>query len=84
VVAVLLYDNRLTSISIVVAVLLYDNRFIAVTVTVTVMVTRPDCYANGPNTDPDLFCSGRHCAAKTCYGSNYHCKTNIHYGLLSL
>lgn len=32
VLAVLLYDNRLISISIVVAVLLYDNRLITVTV----------------------------------------------------
>jgi hypothetical protein len=47
-VAVLLYDNRLTSISIV--VLLDDNRLIAVAI--PFIVARPDCYANGPNTDP--------------------------------
>src|ERR1017187_783994 len=86
VIAVLLYDNRLIAISIVVAVFLNDNRLI--TVAIPLIVARPDCYANRPNTDPDpdpdLFCSGRHCAANTCYGRNYHCKTSNHYVLLSL
>ena len=81
-IAVLLYDNRLIAISIVVAVFLNDNRLI--TVAIPLIVARPDCYANRPNTDPDLFCSGRHCAANSCYGRNYHCKTSNHYVLLSL
>jgi hypothetical protein len=85
VVAVSLYDRRI-SISIVVAVLLYDNRLISISIVVAVpvAVARPNGYTNGPNPDPDLFCCNRHCAADTRYGSNYHCKTTIHFVLLLL
>ena len=69
VVAVLLNDDRLVAISIMVAVYLNDNRLIAVAI--PLIMARPDCYANRPNTDPNLLCSGRHCAANTRYGSNY-------------
>ncbi len=51
-----------------------DNRLL--TVAISLIVIRPDRYANRPNTDADLFCSGRHCAANTCCGSNYHCNSN--------
>ncbi len=76
---------RPVSISIVVAVLLYDNRLVTISVAIAVpVVARPDCYANRSNTDPDLFCANRHRAANTRYGSNYHCKTNCHRMLLPL
>jgi hypothetical protein len=87
VIAVSLYYRRISiSISIVIAVFLYDNRLISVSIVVAVpvAVARPNGYANGPNTDPDLFCSSRHCAENTCHASNYHCKTNSHFVLLLL
>ena len=62
VIAILIYDNRLVSISIVVAILIYDDRFM---VAISVTVISPDCYATGANTDPDLFCGRRYCAANT-------------------
>ena len=57
-IAVSPYYRRI-SISIVIAVFLYDNRLISVSIVVAVpvAVARPNGYANGPNTDPDLFCS---------------------------
>lgn len=65
-VAVSLY-YRSISISIVVAVLLYDNRLISISIVIAVPVTvaSPNGHANGPNTDPNLFCSSRYCAANT-------------------
>src|ERR1017187_9532321 len=63
IVVAILFDDDLV-ISIVVAVLLNDNRLFAVAIPLN--VARPDCY-----TDPDLFCSSRHCAANTRYGSDY-------------
>ena len=83
VIAVSLYYRRI-SISIVIAVFLYDNRpiSISIVVAVPVAVARSNGYANGPNTDPDLFCSSRRCANNTCYCSNYHCKTSSHFVLL--
>ena len=59
---------RPISISIVIAVSPYDNRLISVSIAVAVpvAVARPNGYTNGPNTDPDLFRSSRHCAANTC------------------
>jgi hypothetical protein len=85
VIAVSPYYRRI-SISIAVAVSPYDNRLISVSIVVAVpvAVSGPNGYANGPNTDPDLFCSSRHCAANTRYGSNYHCKTSSHFVLLLL
>jgi hypothetical protein len=68
VIAILIYDNRLVSISIVVAILIYDDRFM---VAIPVTVISPNCYATRANTDPDLFCGCRYCAANTRYG-NYH------------
>jgi|ERR1700730_15736092 len=76
VIAIPVYDDRSVSISIAVAVLVDNNR--PITVAIPVPVARSDRYATGPNTDPDLFCSGRHCAANTRYGSNYQCKTTDH------
>jgi hypothetical protein len=83
VIAVSLYYRRI-SISIVVAVFLYDNRLISVSIVfaVPVAVIRPNGYANGPNTDSDLFCYGRHCAKNTCNCGSYHCKTSSHFVLL--
>jgi len=74
VVAIPVYDDRSVSISIAVLV---DNR-LAITIAIPIPVVRPDCYATRTNTDPDLFCSGGHCAANTRRGSNYHCKTTNH------
>ena len=75
-VAVLLDDNRLVAISIVVAVFLNDDLLIGISIVVLfdhnrlvailLLVTRSDCHANA-----ELFCSGRHCAAYDCCGSNY-------------
>jgi hypothetical protein len=62
VIAILIYDNRLVSISIVVAILIYDDRFM---VAIPVTVISPNCYATRANTDPDLFCGCRYCAANT-------------------
>ena len=64
-VAVSLYYRGI-SISIVVTVLLYDNRPISISIMVVVPVTVAwtHSYTNGSNTDPDLFCYGRHCANK--------------------
>jgi hypothetical protein len=78
VIAVSLYNRRI-SISIVIAAFLYDNRPISISIAVPVAVARSNGYANGPNTDPDLFCSSRRCANNTCYCSNYHCKTSSHF-----
>src|SRR5665213_2475110 len=75
-VVVLLNDNRLVAISIVVAVLLNDHLLIGISIVVLLdhnrlvaillLVTRSDRSVNA-----DLFCSGRHCAADDCCGSNY-------------
>jgi hypothetical protein len=78
VVTIPVYDDRSVSISI--AVLVDNNR--SITVAIPVAVVRPDWYATRTNTDPDLFCSGRHCAANTRRGSNYHYKTTNHWVLL--
>jgi hypothetical protein len=59
-----------------------------VTVTVTVVVpvtivTLTNRYANRANANPDLFRSGRHCAANSSYGGDDYGILN-HFVLLSL
>jgi MFS family permease len=89
VIAVLLNDNCLIAISIVVAVFFNDYLLIGISIVVLLndhrlvaiplFVTRSYRYAN-----TDLFCSGRHCAANTRYGSNYEYNTSGHSDLLQL
>src|SRR5476651_1490547 len=84
-------DNRsaiMVNISVVIA-LLNDNGFITVpddvtvAVPVTISVTLTNRYASTANTNPDLFCSSRHCAANANHGGDYYGILN-HCVLLSL
>jgi hypothetical protein len=56
---------------------------VTVTVPVTISVTLTNRYASTANTNPDLFCSNRHCAANSSYGGDHYGILN-HYVLLSL
>jgi hypothetical protein len=49
---------------------------ITVAVPVTISVTLTNRYASAANTNPDLFCSSRHCAANSSDGGD-------HYGILN-
>jgi hypothetical protein len=86
----LFVDNDRSAIMVdisVVIVLFDDDGFVAVpmitvadnipiTVPVTISVTLTDRYANGANTNPDLFRSSRHCPAYSSYGGD-------NYGILN-
>jgi hypothetical protein len=74
VVAIFLYNDRFVPI-VPVAILLDDYRLmIAVSIPVAVSV-RTDCYANGPDSDANLFCScGHRAATNNRSDGDYQCK----------
>jgi hypothetical protein len=65
-------DGFVTVLMITVA----DDVTVTITVPVTISVTLTNRYANGANTNPDLFRSSRHCPAYSSYGGD-------NYGILN-